>query len=127
MRRVSQLLSVLMTLHVGTLSVPPGPTAIPFRAQARRAAAEVALRASPALSSIGPRAAGGAQERAAQRDMDPSRTTRLRPEEWVGLFADRLDVRTARIVHAAAWLAAIPVRLDVRPGHFSMQLTLHNR
>lgn len=123
---MSQLLGVLMTLHVGTLSAPPGPTAIPFRAEARRAAAEVVLRGPRPLSAVGPGGPAGTAGPAAPPDLDPGRTTRLRPEEWVGLFADRLDVRTSRIVHAATWLATIPVRLDVGPGHFSMQVTLHS-
>ena len=117
------LLGVLLALHADP--APAREAALPtfsVRAEAR-AAAESELRPA-ALLEVG-RDLGAAPD-SPQWPASPTspgaapifRTQR--PEEWVAIAASQLRIGDRGIaraaVHAAAWVLAMPVRLDVSPN-----------
>ncbi len=124
---MASLLSLLLTLHVGTLTVPPTAAARPFRVQAREFAAAAALRRPDligiALPASSPSRASDLPTAALPTELAPAPA--VERAAWATRFADRLDLRRTGLVGAAFWLASIPVQLDVRPGHFSMAVTVH--
>jgi hypothetical protein len=64
----------------------------------------------------------GAREPSAA-DASPFHRT-YRPQEWVALVADRLNMRDAGVTHLALWVASWPVRLDASGARVCLRVTL---
>ncbi len=132
---MSSLLTLVLTLHVGTLGAPLGPDLRVAR-EARLVAAAVAFRTSPSMN-LGIVGTRGGTLPASRADLaglsgalPPWTTvsTPVRPsEEWIAIVARRLDMADSGLTHAALWLASMPVQLDVRPGFFYMRVMVRTR
>jgi len=117
--------SLLFALRVGTVAIHPGAPTISVRAEARAVAAELSssalLEETPALSAR-PRAPAWplAQGGPPVGPVFPA----YRPEEWVSMIARQLNIADTGVAHAAMWVSAWPVRVDVSPRHVYVTVRL---
>ncbi len=110
------ILGLLFALRVGTAAARPEPAAISVRAEARAVAAELsasALLDDTAAWSAGPQAPAWplAQGGPSVGPVFPV----YRPEEWVSAIAHKLNIADTGVAHAAIWVSAWPVCVDVSP------------
>jgi hypothetical protein len=106
-----------------SIAQPSGPVLfhppLRLREASQAVAAEVEARRADADARRGAASGWGAGPAA-----PPALGQAYRPEEWVEVMAERLDVKTGRLAGTARWFATAPRQLDVRASRFFLKVRL---